>query len=241
MITIGICDDETAHRETIKAFCQHYFEARQQEWRYVDFSFGEEVLAYQGDRMLLLFLDIEMGETSGLDVMERLRESDVVWRIAFVSCHQELKLDAIEVKTLAFLDKPITYAGVEKCLNIAIRENTQNKIATFTLLDGKKDLELSEIVYIQAERHYVSVYAKRNGFIGYDSLKEYEEQLQGTTMIRIHKSYLVNMQYIKKMGVGEVIMVDGSKLPVGRKYGTTVREQYHKFIKSVTIDRFITR
>ncbi|MBP5669704.1 MAG: response regulator transcription factor [Lachnospiraceae bacterium] len=237
MILIGICDDEKVHRKQIMDLCDQYFEAFPKEHEYIEFSSGEEVLSYQGERLLLLFLDIEMGETSGLSVLEQLRDSDQVWRIAFASSHKEQRFDTIDMKTLAFLEKPIQYAGVEKCLNIAIREQEKNSLVTFTKLEGRASVELGDIVYIQAEKHYVNVFVKREGFVGYDSIKDCEKQLQGTTMIRIHKSYLVNMVHIRKFGSGEVLMTDGSRLPIGRKYSLTVKEQYQNFVKSVTVGR----
>ncbi len=237
MILIGICDDEKLHRQTITQLCEQFFEEFEQEHTYIEFASGEEVLAYQGDQLHLLFLDIEMGDVSGLDVLDSLRESDKIWRIAFASSHGEQRLDTIDMKTLAFLDKPLSYEGVKKCLEIAIAENARNISATFTLLDGKKDFKLSEIVYIRAEKHYMSVCAKQCDFMGYDSMKQVEEQLQGTTMIRIHKSYLANMQYIKKLTAEEVLMSNGKRLPIGRKYKSVVKEAFYQFVRSVTIGR----
>nr|MCR5461198.1 response regulator [Acetatifactor sp.] len=71
MITIGICDDEEAYRDRIKTICSEYLAEREMECQFTMFSSGEEVLAYQGDRMLLLFLDIEMPGIDGLEVMEK--------------------------------------------------------------------------------------------------------------------------------------------------------------------------
>lgn len=237
MILIGICDDEKMHRLNVRQLCERYFTEFPQERSYLEFASGEEVLAYQGERIHLLFLDIEMGGASGLDVLNSLRESNRIWRIAFASSHGEQRLDTIDMKTLAFLDKPLSYEGVKKCLDITVKENAQNISVTFTLMDGKRDVELSEIVYIRAEKHYVSVCARQCDFMGYDSLKQFEEQLQGTTMIRIHKSYLVNMQYIKKFLAEEVLMADGKRLPIGRKYKSAVKETYYNFVRSVTIGR----
>lgn len=237
MILIGICDDEQQHRHDLKDLAERYFSEYPVEHAYVEFSSGEEVLAYQGERMHLLFLDIEMGNTSGLDVLDALREYDSVWRIAFASNHPEQRLDTIDMKTLAFLDKPLSYAGVKKCLSIAIQENEENIRTLFTTVDGKKEVELSDIFYIQAERHYVCVCTTKDNFMGFDSLKQYEGQLRGTSMIRIHKSFLVNMQYVKKVLAEEVIMVDGKHLPIGRKYNSIVKEHYLEFVRSVTIGR----
>lgn len=237
MVWIGICDDEEFHRRQIIKHCEYYFESVRQEHCYIEFSSGEEVLAYHGDRLLILFMDIEMGEVSGLGVLEKLRESDLVWRFAFVSNHQEQRLDTIDIKTLAFIEKPIQYAAVEKCMNIAIREHEKNILATFTVFDGKNCVEISDIIYIQADRYYVSIHAKNKSFVGYDGIGQCEEQLQGTSMVRVHKSYLINMQHVHKLSAGEVVMEDGLRLPVGRKYSINVREKYHNFLKSVTVER----
>lgn len=145
MILIGICDDEKMHRINVRQLCERYFTEFPQERSYMEFASGEEVLAYQGERIHLLFLDIEMGDASGIDVLNSLRESNRIWRIAFASSHGEQRLDTIDMKTLTFLDKPLSYEGVKKCLDITVKENTQNISVTFTLMDGKRDVELSEI------------------------------------------------------------------------------------------------
>ncbi len=237
MILIGICDDEQQHRIRLKELCEQFFSEFPNNHDYVEFSSGEEVLSYDGERMHLLFLDIQMGEVSGLDILDALREKDNVWRIAFVSSYVEYRIDTIDLKTLAFLEKPLTYEGVKKCLGIAIRENKENINTTFTLMDGKRNVELSDIIYIQAQGHYVIVHARKDDFTCYDSLKQYEELVKGTSMIRIHKSYLVNMQYIKKILAEEIVMADGKRLPIGRKYTKDIKEKYFTFVKSVTIGR----
>jgi len=237
MIRIGICDDVKQHRDRLKDLCECYFITHPMEHDYAFFSTGKEVLVYQGESMCLLFLDIEMGESSGLDVLESLRESDMIWRIAFASSHVEHMIDTIDIKTLAFLNKPLQREGVEKCLDIAIRESEQNVSIAFKVLDGNKSVKLGDLIYIQADKHYVNVFARPNGFTGYNSLKQLEEQLQGTTMVRIHKSYLVNMQYINRIMLGEVCMSDGTRLPIGRKYNSSVKESFYRFVKAVTYQR----
>ncbi len=237
MFRIGICDDEKSHCERVRGFCDRFFEERAQKYEVLEFYDGRDVLAYDGKRIDLLFLDIEMGEISGLEVLNQLRRSDDVWRIVVVSSHFEERLNTIDTKTLAFLDKPVNYNGIEKCLDVAIRENRQNRIATFSQFDGKRNIELDDILYIQADRHYVSVNLKKGNFVGYDSLKQYEDQFQGTQVIRIHKSYMVNMYHIKKILSEEVIMEDGARIPIGRKYKSELKDTYYEFVRSTTYRR----
>ena len=74
MITIGICDDEVAYRENLKTICWYYLRTLDQEYEFAMFASGEEVLAYQGDMIHLLFLDIELPGMDGMQVMEQIQK-----------------------------------------------------------------------------------------------------------------------------------------------------------------------
>ena len=237
MITIGICDDEAAYRDHIKTICSDYLTRQEQEFQFIEFSSGEEVLAYQGDRMLLLFLDIEMPGIDGLEVMEKLRGNDLIWRIVFVTSHKELQWDTVDLKTLAFLEKPIVVAGVQSCLRTAIRENMENIDVIYKTADGSSCIKLDQIIFIQAKGNYVVICSKEKEITGYDSIKDLEKQITGTTMMRTHKSYLANLQHIRKLLWDEMQMTNGVVLPLGRKYIPSVKDAYNDFIKKVTIDR----
>lgn len=237
MITIGICDDEEAYRDRIKTICSEYLAEREMDCQFTMFSSGEEVLAYQGDRMLLLFLDIEMPGIDGLEVMEKLRGNDLIWRIVFVTNHKELQWDTVDLKTLAFLEKPIVVAGVQSCLRTAIRENMENIDVIYKTADGSSCIKLDQIIFIQAKGNYVVICSKEKEITGYDSIKDLEKQITGTTMMRTHKSYLANLQHIRKLLWDEMQMTNGVVLPLGRKYIPAVKDAYNDFIKKVTIDR----
>ncbi|MBO4751034.1 MAG: response regulator transcription factor [Lachnospiraceae bacterium] len=237
MITIGICDDEAAYRDHIKTICSDYLTRQEQEFQFIEFSSGEEVLACQDTKMHLLFLDIEMPGIDGLEVMEKVRGNDMIWRIVFVTSHKELRWDTIDLKTLAFLEKPIDEVGVQTCLRTMIRENTENIDIFYKTADGCNSIKLDQIVFIQAKGNYVVICSKEKEITGYDSIKTMETQIAGTTMIRTHRSYLANLQHIRKMFWDEMQMTNGAIVPLGRKYIPDVKDAYFNFIKKVTIDR----
>ncbi|MCR5459511.1 MAG: LytTR family DNA-binding domain-containing protein [Acetatifactor sp.] len=237
MITIGICDDEKAYRDHLRKICGSYLDAQKQEFHFVEFTSGEEVLAYQGDKIHLLFLDIEMPGMDGLEVMKKVRSNELIWRIVFVTSHKELKWETIDLKTLAFMEKPIERIGVETCVKTVLRENKENIDISLKTVDGDYYLKLDQILFIQAQGNYVSVYSKKDEITGYDSIKILEAQVKGTTMLRTHKSYLANLQYVEKMSGVVLRMTNGYSVPVGRKYYQSVKEAYFSFIKKITIDR----
>ena len=106
MIRIGICDDETTYRGQIKAICSAYLNAQDQRCEFVEFRSGGEVLDYQGEKIHLLFLDIEMPGANGLEVLSKVRKNEKIWRIVFVTSHKELKWETVDLKTLAFSGGP---------------------------------------------------------------------------------------------------------------------------------------
>lgn len=237
MIIIGICDDEEVYRAQIKELCSAVFEEQNQEFDFVEFTSGEEVLAYRGDKIHLLFLDIEMPGMDGLTVLSEVRRNERIWRIVFVTSHKELKWDTVDLKTLAFLEKPLERAGVETCIRTVLRENRENIDISYKTLQGTGFIRLDRVVFIQARGNYVNVCSEDEEIPGYDSIKVMEGQTRGTTMIRTHKSYLANLQYVKKVNADGLLMTNGTVVPIGRKYLASVKEAYFSFVKNVTIDR----
>lgn len=83
MFLIGICDDSEEEREYIKQMCERCFAELGQACEFRCFASGEGVLSYSGQRMHLLFFDVEMGQTDGIQVLRALEDTDRVWRVVF--------------------------------------------------------------------------------------------------------------------------------------------------------------
>lgn len=115
---IGICDDMKEEAENIKNLCEEFFMKSEWNSSFILFSDGEEVLNYDGERIDLLFLDIEMKEKDGIEVLRELEHSKIVWKVVFVSRHQESVFDAFGIKTLGFEKKPVKYEKIEKWLKV---------------------------------------------------------------------------------------------------------------------------
>ena len=81
------------------------------------------------------------------------------------------------------------------------------------------------------------IYCKDTVLSGYDSIKELEEQLKETTLLRIHKSYLVNLQYVTDVNYRNLTMLDGTIIPAGRLFYQAYREAFFAYIKTMTIER----
>ena len=237
MITIGICDDEPYWREMLIKSCCVFLNDCGQKYEIVEFSSGEDVLTYDGHEILLLFLDIEMAGISGIDVMDKIRDNSLFWRIVFVSSHDELRWDTLDIKTLTYISKPVDDIAVAKCIRTAVRENGRNKTIVVNTISGDVRLKADDVKYIKAQKNYVVIYCKDTVLSGYDSIKELEEQLKETTLLRIHKSYLVNLQYVTDVNYRNLTMLDGTIIPAGRLFYQAYREAFFAYIKTMTIER----
>ncbi len=237
MFTIGICDDDERYRAELVGLCNECIKSQNLECEIIQFSSGEEVLAYEGDKICLLILDIEMGKIDGIEVMRCLEKSSMVWRIVFVTSHEECVWDSFGLKTLGFATKPINNDKLEKWINIAVRENKERQLIEFETTQGNVYKYVDEICYIKACGNYSLLYDGNSEILVDGILKIWQDKLRDTTIHRIHKSYLVNFEYIKKLHSDKVVMQDGTELNVGRLYREKTNSLYKEFVYELAMGR----
>lgn len=231
MFFIGICDDEQEQREHIKRMCEHYFMEIEQNFECICFSSGEEVISYCGEKMHLLFLDIELGNVNGIEVLKKIEESGFVWRVVFISNHTEAVFHTFGLRTLDFGKKPVTYEKIKKWILIAMRENQKNIVIQCQTVCGKKWVNIEEIFYIKSAANYSYIKTRNEKFLVSCNLKYWEKQVPAKIVTRAHKSYLVNVGMIKKIEKDSIYLSDEENIPIGRLYKNSLVKTYQEYIK----------
>ncbi len=231
MFYIGICDDEDLQRQHIRKLCEQFFTEYAQSYECVEFISGEELLQYTGERLHLLFLDVELGGMDGIEVMHQMEEADWIWRIVFISNHEEMVWNSFGIKTLGFVRKPVEYFKLVKWIKIAIKENQENLVYEYTAGREKYCKTLEEIYYLESSGNYTYLYELNEKKLINDNLKYWQKKMENAPIVRIHKSFLINMQHIKTWEADTVILSNGIVLPQGRQYKRTAREAYLAFVK----------
>lgn len=229
---IGICDDEPIQVEAIKFACDEYFANSSLIYEYKIFSSGEELLKYEGELIHLLFLDIEMDRIDGISVMKKLEKYNniCIWRIVFVSSHEEAVWSSFGIKTLGFERKPISSERLSRYIRIALRECENNQTIVFDKFETSSYIKLESLLYLEAEGNYVRVFTDDSDFLVSGNLKKWGMKLNNTTMIRVHKSFLVNMQNIKRIDERIELYGCNLKIPIGRKYKKDITNRYNNFL-----------
>jgi len=187
----------------------------------------------------VVFLDIQMPGKSGLDLLTEMPEKD--FEVIFVTAHNEYMLQALQYSAADYLLKPVdedrlieAIQRVEKKMQSGRKEWTETLMHNLSktgnpsemrlclpTLKGFIVVKLDDIIYCEAERSYTIFHleGKRTVMVS-KSLIEYDNLLQDTQFIRIHKSFLINLHHVKEYQRGEgglVIMTDNAEIEVSRR------------------------
>ena len=232
VFTIAVCDDEEIYREQIKKECFGFF---QNQWgtdmdlpEIVCFSSAMELTASRRE-FDLLFLDIEMPGQDGIRVKDSFEQQKKKTRIIFMTSHEERVLEAFGENVVSFLVKPVDSARLWKVLEKTIPDIRGQVLE---LEDGGSTflIPIKQIRYIMGEDKYTRAVMENGNYFVRRTMKFWEETLPQEDFARIHKSYLVNLEYFEKNG-DEVVLEKGKKVKMSRKNKVEIMEKYKDFLR----------
>lgn len=240
---IGICDDNSEARQTIFKLCEEYFRENTIKHEYVFFYSGEEVLLYceqdDNEPIEVLFLDIEMSGISGIDLKNAVLRQDKIWRIVFATNHSESIYNTFSTKTIGFIPKPPSQDKVTKMLVIIIDEMDENIALKIKDYDGKlTEIFMEDIVYFKASGSYTEIVTKAsvdgsgNYILSTKKMGDLEKEMMIYPIIRVHKSYMVNLANVIEFGEKILLQNILVEIPVGRAYKEQAKIKYLQYGKN---------
>lgn len=177
----------------------------------------------------LLFLDVQMPECDGFDVLELLGK-DVPSAIIFVTAYDQYALRAFEAGALDYLLKPFDNARFDRALErakekIAQGKGSPKKLQRLTVKSAGQVafVGLSEIDWIEAADYYAALHVGDKTHLLRRSMAELEQDLDPATFCRIHRSTIVNLDRVRGLKVSEdgdyqVLLENGTELRMSRRY-----------------------
>ncbi|MCD4792937.1 MAG: LytTR family DNA-binding domain-containing protein [Bacteroidales bacterium] len=216
-----IIDDEPLAHEVLEGYIA---KVNQLEIAGHCYSAVEAVNFINQTKVDVLFLDINMPELSGIEMLETLSYSP---KVILTTAYSEFALEGFEQGVVDYLMKPIRFSRFLKAVNRIItlpkgnadKDIVSNKVNFIEVKDGslKTKIRYDDIQYIQAYGNYLKVFTKEKMYMISDTMKKYETILPNAVFIRIHKSYLINKNKIEKM-LRNKIIINSKELPVGNSY-----------------------
>src|SRR5476651_475523 len=184
----------------------------------------------------VVFLDVEMPGKTGFDMLKEI--GDIDFKVIFVSAHNHYALNAIKLSALDFLLKPVDMEDLGKAIQRLNAPNVHSARQVPNLLQqiqqpksnfGKiaiasvnaiEFVNISDIIYCKADNVYTDVHLRDSTITATKNLKDFDDILSAHSFFRVHHSYLINMNHIKKYIKGEggtVIMNNDAEIEVSRR------------------------
>jgi two-component system LytT family response regulator len=174
----------------------------------------------------ILFLDIQMPEVDGFDVLERVG-ADTVPAVVFVTAYDEYALRAFEVHALDYLLKPFDdrrfYAALSRAKEQVRARSPSAYVRRFLVRTREKVLFLKadDLEWIEAADYYVSLHTGGKSYLLRQTMAEIERQLDPAKFVRVHRSAIVNLDRVKEMhplfrGDSVLVLADGTQLRLSR-------------------------
>jgi two-component system, LytTR family, response regulator len=190
-------------------------------------SGAEALREIRAKRPDLVFLDVQMPECDGFDVLEQLG-ADLPPALVFVTAYDQYALQAFEAGALDYLLKPFDNARFQRTLQRAkdrIGSGRPKRVERLAIKNAGEVLflKIAEIDWIEAADYYVCLHAGSRAHLLRRSLAEVERELEAGMFCRIHRSAIVNLERVRRLetaadGGAEVVLTTGTRLSVSRRY-----------------------
>lgn len=217
MISVAICDDEKYMSDQIEKSVSDFFHGKNMEVVVSQFPCGEELLRY--DKPIdLLFLDVQMKETDGMTVARKLRKRGFRGFLIFVTVLKEMVFQSFEVQAFDYLVKPIEQRQFDKTMERLLESMQNAGEANLLVRRGYEShiIVLDDIVYCEIIDRKVYLHLISSKIIDYYERIENLESRLDDRFFRCHRSFLINLQYLKSYQDQTAYMEDGTRIPVSR-------------------------
>lgn len=233
-MNIAICDDNErdalAAREIIRKVLNEMYVPAEIEY-YLKSEDIQEKLIEKKEPLDILILDIDIPRISGLQLAENLRKENLNLIIIFLSAHEEFVFKAIEFQPFRYIRK----LKLETEMPIAIRsavklvESNRDKQIFLNTDNGEMRVMISEIMYYEIEKRKLSVHLKNGKCLLLNkTITDMREIIKKENFIMIHRSCVVNANYIKNVKNSIVVLDNGEKLIISRPRYKEVKQQLLK-------------
>lgn len=170
----------------------------------------------------LLFLDIILNNENGLDIIRLLKNTQ--HKVIIVSAYNNFALDALRLSVIDYILKPIDITALVDAVNKYLDNYYDIEIArssNFIALPSKNDYQLvslNDVIRLESSKNYTVIHIKNhNSTLVSKTLKHFEDKLPIETFIRIHKSHIININFIERLSRAKgmsILMKDNIELPV---------------------------
>lgn len=233
---ILICDDDMIFLDRFTQTLETVFKAHKTPASFICCSSGIELFQRLSlEPTDVIFLDIDMPQLDGFAVAKQLQHMPKRPLLVFVSNHDSLVFDSFAYQPFWFLRK-VRLEEVSEVVKQILEFKKRSQQYFDVVIDGvEKHFFISDIMYFESDGHYLNQ-TMVNGVARYKAkLADFEEKLDGCYFVRCHIGYLVNCRYIKVLEKSELLLTNGTRLPISRNKYQQTQKCFLRYMRSLRL------
>jgi len=236
---IVICEDIKDNADKLEKFLQKYFEDKDNTVNISVYENGDSFLAdFANDKhkdLKIVFLDIYMPGTIGIDVAKKIREHNKDLIIVFTTTSESHGMDSYHVRALQYLLKPLDYSELEKVLDECMVLLTDSLLSIEVVSYGSKTkVYLKDIIYIEILNDELQIHTIFQTLKCPLSSFEFEKQAEDSIFLRTHDNYIINKRFIEDMDDNDFILINGLKIPINKDQKEEIKQRYRDYLTALS-------
>lgn len=231
-MNIAICDDQLDICGQLELLVEKILKNKKVKYNIDVYSSGIELCKEMSEtEYQLVFLDVEMPEKNGVEIGRYIREKlkNEKIQIAYISSKEESAMSLFELRPINFLIKPLRMEQIEKVIDkYMVVSEIHNYF--FEWQKGKEHykIPMDKINYFEISGRKIHLLAENMQDEFYGSIEEINDRLNKEKFLFIHKSTIVNYDYVKKISYEQVEMVDGRVFSISQSRRKSIKKQLEK-------------
>ena len=236
---VAICEDEKYHADILTAMVNKWAQDEQVSVDIGYYRSAEEFLFHwsQDESYDLAFLDIQLASMDGMQLAHCIRKQDQAMLLVFTTGLKDMVFRGYDVQAFQYLLKPIREKDCKTTLTKAMQTLRLRKSEALIIptKNGQMKVHKNEIFYIQIDNHYLIVHTQDGDFRFKEKLSAIEEQVIEPHFCKCHRSYIVNLHFVKLLNRDKVTMDNGEELPVSRSRWAPLNECFISYYRNQTV------
>ena len=231
MLNIAICDDNQSDRNTVAFLLRQYMSQKSVVYQIDPFPCAQDLIAEieGGSHYDIVFLDIYMDGSLGIDAAAILRQMNYGGRIIFQTASRDFAVAGYEVEASGYLLKPLNH---EKLFALMDRILCKSDIDSYRVQRRCHILNIpyNDILYVESSNSKCILHTvSSKEYNVYKKLDDIQQELNDSRFLRTHRSFLVNMNHIRRVSTNYFMLFSGEGIPIRQRESRKIHMEYDRY------------
>ena len=232
MVNIVICENDKNDQEFVKDKVVEILDDLDIEYEIKVYNSGDDLLEGYDKYTDIILLDIQMDGLDGMETARKIREFDDNVEIIFITSFVEYALEGYEVNAYRYLLKHVKDENLRTSLiNCLNDRNFVKRSIVIKEGDTRIKISLKDIMYIEVQGNDITVHTLKDTYRTKGTMSNFETEINSNMFVRCHKSYLVNLEYIKSIKRYTSILVNDEEVPLSRNKYKEIKDRFFEMIE----------